>query len=124
MKIQMQAQQLRLRIDEAELATLLDTGQLENVTWLGRNVSCCQRIEIVESEVAVLASASLWQVQITRSELEGHLARLPCRDGLQWTVPVAQGRTLLLDFEIDVRDSVRKRGPRRRDKPAPGEDRH
>ena len=44
MKVQIQSQSLRLRIDESELARLLAGEVLENQTWLGTPGALSQRL--------------------------------------------------------------------------------
>ena len=43
-----------------------------------------------------------------------YVARLPCREGLRIEFPLDGADRLTLDIEVDVRDSVRSRGPGRR----------
>ncbi|MBX3689229.1 hypothetical protein [Dokdonella sp.] len=123
MKIQMQGQALRLRIDEAELATLFDQGWIENLTWLSHEAACCQRIEIADAELALQGDATAWCLRIPRQQLADYVARLPCRDGLEWNLPIGSRRSVQVSFEVDVRDSVRKRGASRRTQPTTGENR-
>ncbi len=49
------------------------------------------------------------------ASVEEYVQRLPCRDGVEFTFPAAGDVALELVFEVDVRDSVRRRGvvPRR-----------
>ncbi len=69
MKVQLQDQSVRLRLDEAELA---------------------------------------------RPAVEALAGRLPCRDGLPFEIALEDGSQLQLQFDVDVRDSVRQRGVTRR----------
>ena len=123
MKIQMQDQSVRLRIDEAELAALLDQDRVENLTWLGSEVACRQCIELVDTELQLHGDAAAWCLRIPRRQLADYVARLPCRDGLEWDLQIGPRRSVQLCFEVDVRDSVRKRGAQRRVKSAPDEGR-
>lgn len=121
MKIQMQEQSVRLRIDETELAHLLDQGWIENLTWLSHEVVCRQRMEVVDTELELQGDAAAWCLRIPRRQLADYVARLPCRDGLEWDLPIGPRRSVQICFEVDVRDSVRKRGAQRRVKSAPDE---
>lgn len=113
MKIQMQEQSLRLRIDEAELARLRADGWIESRTRLGDGIEFAQRIELGD-DTQWLASPLHCCLRLARAQLDVYIARLPCRDGLEWAFSLPSGATLALTFEVDVRDSVRERGPRRR----------
>ncbi|MCR6495897.1 hypothetical protein LJB71_06485 [Thermomonas sp. S9] len=49
---------------------------------------------------------------LPRDLLESYAQRLPCRDALVIRLPLDGGDMLQVDFEVDVRDSVRSRGHR------------
>ncbi|GAA0699844.1 hypothetical protein FHW84_002647 [Dyella sp. SG562] len=108
MKVQLQGQTLRLRIDEAELAQLLGGAAVGNRTrWPdGR----------LESQQLILGDAhgwqrhaDGWQVALNGADVRAFAARLPSRDGLELALPVPGGEPLQLLFDVDVRDSVRQR---------------
>ncbi|RBD12440.1 hypothetical protein BRM31_06855, partial [Xanthomonas oryzae pv. oryzae] len=54
-----------------------------------------------------------WQLLVPRDALEEHARQLPRRDGLQFTFDAVAGHaeatTLQVTFDVDVRDSTRKR---------------
>ncbi|MGO4700617.1 hypothetical protein [Dyella sp. 2RAB6] len=108
MKVQLQGQTLRLRIDEAELAQLLGGATVGNRTqWPDGKL---------ESQQLVLGDAhgwqrraDGWQVILSDAEARVFAARLPSRDGLEIALPVPGGEPLQLLFDVDVRDSVRHR---------------
>lgn len=112
MKLQIQGQSLRFRIDEAELAALLETGWVQDRSELGADRVHLRRIESTSA-----SSASLdWQIdsislRLPLPVLRDYAASLPRRDAL----PVDCGLPLRVDFEVDVRDSLQRRGPRRRE---------
>ncbi|WP_052108183.1 hypothetical protein [Aerolutibacter daejeonensis] len=110
MKVQMQGQALRIRISEAELARLLDGETVENLTRLPGNMAHHQLRMVEAGEPALFAAPGGWAFSLPRGELEPYVARLPCRDGLVVRLPVEQGGDLEVEFEVDVRDSVRSRG--------------
>lgn len=107
MRVQQQAQALRLRIDEAELATLLAGGVVENVTrWPDARI---------ERQQLVLAARYGWQrddggwrMQLAEAGVRDLAARLPSRDGLAFELAVPGGVALRVLFDVDVRDSARR----------------
>ena len=56
---------------------------------------------------------------LPRQEVELLAGRLPCRDGLGFGIALDDDSMLQLQFDVDVRDSMRQRGPQRRSEPAP-----
>lgn len=119
MKVQMQGQALRIRIGEAELKRLRDGETVENLTRLPGDVAH-HRLRMVESGEPTLATApGGWVFSLPRGVLEPYVARLPCRDGLGVRLPVEEGGELDVEFEVDVRDSVRSRGMAKRGAQSP-----
>lgn len=114
MKIQMQQQSLRLRVDEAELACLLAGESVVNRTALGPAFEGAQQLVLAEIASAML-DGSLQDLRATlpRAMVAEYAQRLPCRDGLVFEIPTG-GCPLRLHFDVDIRDSLRERGPRRR----------
>lgn len=114
MKVQLQGQTLRLRIDEAELAQLLEGASVGNRThWPDGRVEE-QRLVLGHAH-GWQRGADGWQVMLSDTEVRAFAARLPSRDGLEIVLPVPGGEPLQLLFDVDVRDSVRHR---RQPKPA------
>lgn len=111
MKVQLQGQLLRLRIDEAELARLQAGEVVENLTCLPGGVMCRQQVAI--GNVARLAGlAGDWRFELPQAALAAYVVRLPCRDGLVFQLDA--GDAIEIHFDVDVRDSVRNRGVRPR----------
>lgn len=114
MKVQIQSQSLRLRIDESELARLLAGEVLENQTWLGTPGVLSQRLQLHDTAEALLdGDIHALMIKLPREDVLALQARLPCRDGLGFVLPT-QARPLQVQFDVDVRDSVRQRGVQRR----------
>lgn len=115
MKLQLQDASLRLRLSEAEFARLLAGDVVENRTPLPGGDSR-QRLFAVEACAGVALDGGLERlvVRVPLPMLQAYAARLPCREGIEAGVVLAGGDTLVLSLEVDVRDSVRTRGPRRR----------
>lgn len=123
MKVQMRRQSLRLRIDERQLAALQAGEAVENITHLAPGVACRQVVTAVDDDgpARLEVSPEAWTLRLPRTALDAYAARLPCRDGLEFALPAGEGETLQVSFEVDVRDSVRNRGSRKR-KPRDGGD--
>ena len=110
MKVQLQGQSLRLRIGEDELARLLEGDAVTNATRAPGAV-LGHAVRIVEGEAATFAVASDgWHIGLPDGPLRQYVARLPCRDAMEFALGEG-GDALALSFEVDVRDSVRRRGP-------------
>lgn len=115
MKLQIQGDTLRFRIDEAELAHLLAGELLHNSTQIAVDRYFSQSLGVhAGAEPLLQVSPETWQVLLPRDRVRDYIARLPCRDALAFELPVADAVALMLQFEVDVRDSLQVRGPRRR----------
>ncbi|MEY2161213.1 hypothetical protein [Rhodanobacter sp. FW106-PBR-LB-2-11] len=108
MRVQLQGQALRLRIDEAELASLLAGGSVENATrWPdGRNEH--QQLALA-AQHGWRRGDDGWRMELADMAVRELAARLPSRDGLSFELAVSGGGTLEVLFDVDVRDSVRQR---------------
>ncbi|HET7663008.1 MAG TPA: hypothetical protein VFK31_05140 [Rhodanobacteraceae bacterium] len=115
MRVQQQNQSLRLRIDEAELARLLADDAVQNETcWPDGRIER-QRLTLAE-QLDWQRDDDGWCVTLPASEVHTLAARLPSRDGLSWEMPVSGKEALRILFDVDVRDSTRKRhGHRKHD---------
>lgn len=111
MKLQIDGQKLRVRIDEAELVRLLDGQVLQSETWFADAFSIQVAITAGEGDTASLTGdASAWRLAIPATALAQHATRLPSRDGLHFSLPgQTPAAALELLFDVDVRDSVRRR---------------
>lgn len=108
MKVQQQEQALRLRIDEAELAQLLAGSTVGNRTqWPDGRVEH-QRLALAGSH-GWRRDDDGWRMTLADAEVRALAARLPSREGLSLSLPVASGQPLQVVFDVDVRDSVRQR---------------
>lgn len=119
MKIQIEAQQLRFRIDEAELADLLAGRTIENLSRLpsGQGARLLRHsVSLSDGDAACNCTAEHWQLSVPRDALEQHARQLPSREGLRFSVDAGAGHAeptaLQVTFDIDVRDSARKRFPK------------
>lgn len=117
MKWQVSRQKWRLRISEDELQHLRIGQPLASTTVLPGGGTFRFLLELAPSaEAGVDRDGDAWKFTLPAASVEAYVQRLPCREGLDFTLPVATDVVLQLIFEVDVRDSVRQRGvgPRRR----------
>ncbi len=112
MKLQIQTQSLRLRVDEAELAQLL-AGQALGVDVRSAGQAVFQ-LRLALAESLSLQIGADWTLHLPEAELRAYVATLPRRDALAFDLASGEEEPLRLDFEVDVRDSLQVRGPRRR----------
>jgi len=111
MRVQLEAQSLRLRIDEAELARLLAGEAVENRTQLPDGRIDSQRLQL-GPDLAWQREHDAWQLVLPATDVRALSERLPSRAGLQFAMSVPGAQALQILFDIDVRDSARKRLPR------------
>lgn len=117
MKVQLEGQHLRLRIDEDELARLLAGDAIVAQT----DFAGCFRVNASlqadgRALPALEGDAGDWRFILPEDEVRALTARLPTRDGLVWTL--SSGPQLLeLRFDVDVRDSARRMRDRKHSGP-------
>ena len=115
MKLQIQGQSLRFRLDEAELARLLAGETIANVTDLGPGTGFCQWLGLHPDPTPRLQTAhGEWRLWLPEPAVRDYVARLPCREALRFELARDGSAALSLRFEVDVRDSLQVRGARRR----------
>jgi hypothetical protein len=111
MKLQVQEQSLRVRVTEAELQHLLSGSPLRlEVIFDGTT--------LLSSQVAIgtdtsFAAGATWRLTLSEAALRAYAGTLPRRDAFVAVMTGSGGEPLRLEFEVDVRDSVKVRGPRR-----------
>jgi hypothetical protein len=106
---------LRIRVDEDELARLLDGNVIAGHTQFARAFMMHFTLRLQhEAEPVLTGYADAWQVGLPAAAVHEHAARLPTREGLRYLLPCELGVDALeLLFDVDVRDSVRRRhGPK------------
>ena len=123
MKLQLQGQRVRLRVDEAELARLLSGETVVNRTLLGASSEFSQWLVLAAGSGAGEAAKNVpslvmrdgnWHVALPRSAVEAYAGQLPCRHALGFELDLGGAEMVGVDFEVDVRDSLKARGPRQR----------
>jgi hypothetical protein len=114
MRVQCQDQHLRVRIDEGELALLLAGGTVAGATAGGGAFRMRYALAVAEAGLPRLdGEAADWRLTLPAAPVRELAARLPSRDGLRFELPGADGGAPLeLLFDVDVRDSTRRRYPK------------
>lgn len=114
MKLQVQGQSLRFRLDEAEFSALLMAHAVTNQT---RMMEGCFSQTVQLGDVAqVLFDATTpghWHLTLPRSAVAAYGEQLPCREGLDFWLPASEdagAEGIVITFDVDVRDSIRTRG--------------
>jgi hypothetical protein len=113
MKLQIEGQNLRVRIGEEELAHLLAGDAIAAHTTFARAFVITYTLRLGGGDDASLSGqADDWQIEIPEEAAREHAQRLPTREGLKFILagPDESGALELL-FDVDVRDSVRQRKP-------------
>ncbi len=121
MKLQFDGQQLRVRIDEDELAVLLRGDAVDAATHAGDAFALCLSLQLhAQAEARIDGPAGRCQLHLPEAAVRELAARLPTREGLQFNVPAsAPASTLALLFDVDVRDSARRLKATRHTAPKP-----
>ena len=111
MKLQIEGQHLRVRISEEELAQLLAGQAIDAVTQFADVFAVRYSLELTPADTTNLSgSPAAWRIAIPAERVREHAARLPTREGLQFALPGKREEdNLQLLFDVDVRDSVRRR---------------
>lgn len=114
MKVQLQHQSVRIRLDEDELAKLLAGEALGNLTRFGLAPPWTLLLQLGTKDTAEITYKGTTPLVVLPAALiHAYRDRLPCRDGLAFQLE--QGHeTLHLQFDVDIRDSMRQRGAPRR----------
>lgn len=108
MKVQLQEQSLRLRIDEAELSRLLDGSPVDNQTRWPDGRTERQQVALGRGP-GWQRDGDGWRLMLDEAQVRDFAQRLPSRDGLSMHLPVPGDEALQVLFDVDVRDSVRHR---------------
>lgn len=109
MRVQQQGQMLRLRISESELARLMKGKTLVESVYWPDGIAEHRRLKL-GSSFDWQRQPDGWTVTLPKNEVMQLIARLPSRQGLKFESPVPGTKALRVVFEVDVRDSVGRRG--------------
>lgn len=111
MKIQIEGQHVRVRIDEGELERLLAGHAIDARTQFADAFAISVTLQLTDAEAASIAGdANAWKITLPPTDVREHADRLPTRQGLRFELAAkGEAQTLTLLFDVDVRDSVRRR---------------
>ena len=111
MKVQVQRQALRVRVTEAELQDLLAGSALRlDLRFGGQGMLA---MELNTGPETSVRPGDVWRLRLSETALRDYAGTLPRRDALVAALTGSGGEPLRLEFEVDVRDSVKVRGPRK-----------
>ncbi|WP_109124972.1 hypothetical protein [Dyella sp. C11] len=112
MKLQIEGQSLRVRVNEDELAVLLGERPVVGRTRFTLQMSLSCTLQAVPSNAARFdGQPDAWTIDLPLDDVRAHAARLPTREGLSFQLESGEGAPLELRFDVDVRDSVKHRYP-------------
>ena len=111
MKLQIEAQKLRVRVDEEELARLLAGAPVESHTRFAAAFHMQVALTLTpQANASLSGQPQAWLIGLPLAAVRDHAASLPSREGLQFTLAGdADEPPLELLFDVDVRDSTRRR---------------
>ncbi|MFC4527216.1 hypothetical protein ISN76_10965 [Dyella halodurans] len=111
MKLQIEGQNLRVRIGEVELATLMAGDALVSRTAFAQAFTLTCTVRLGAGDTASFSGrADTWQIEIPEAAVRDHARRLPTREGLKFILAgTGDADALKLLFDVDVRESVRRR---------------
>lgn len=108
MRVQLQDQNLRLRLQEDELQRLLAGEAVENRSVLPHGRAAVQRVRL-GAAAAWQNDDRVWALTLPEADVRAYAATLPAREGLCFDFEVPDGAPLQVRFDVDVRDSARTR---------------
>ena len=111
MKLQIEAQKLRVRVDEEELVRLLAGERVESHTRFAAAFRMQVALTLTpQADARLSGQPQAWEIALPLATVRAHAASLPNREGLHFTLAGAAGEPALeLLFDVDVRDSARRR---------------
>lgn len=110
MKFQFNDQQLRVRTNESELEQLLNGEAITSQTRFAEAFEIRVDLQLVDASVAkVSGHADHWCIDVPEAATRELAARLPTRQGLRFELATTGVEMLELLFDVDVRDSTRRR---------------
>lgn len=110
MKLQIEGQHLRVRIDEDELARLLAGDAVQSQTRFADVFGMVCTLSLSPDAAPTLnGTAEAWVVRLPEATVRDLSSRLPTRDGLHFTLAgEGDDEALVLLFDVDVRASARR----------------
>ena len=110
MRVQLENDTIRVRIDEDELGELLDNVALLGSTAFGTVFTMRYAIDATGRDTWELSgNAHEWRLEVPRGALADLRSRLPSKDGLEFQIPGHDTVATTVRFDVDVKDSLRRR---------------
>lgn len=110
MRVQLEDDTVRVRIDEDELGELLDDIALLGSTAFGTAFTMRYSIDATDGPACTLSgNAHEWRMGVPRRALRDLQSRLPSKDGLVFDIPGYDTVATTVRFDVDVKDSLRRR---------------
>jgi hypothetical protein len=110
MRVQLENDTIRVRIDEDELAELLDNVALMGSTAFGRAFTMRYAIDATNGPACVLdGNAHEWRLEVPLAHLAELKARLPAKDGLVYDIPGNDTVATTVVLDVDIKDSLKRR---------------
>jgi len=110
MRVQLENDTIRVRVDEDELAVLLQGGALSGSTAFGQVFTMRYVVAPIAASVCGLSGdPSAWRVSVPHADLQALKLSLPSKDGLFFEMPGHDSVVTTLRFDVDVKDSLRRR---------------
>jgi hypothetical protein len=110
MRVQLENDTIRVRIDEDELGELLDDVALLGSTAFGRAFIMRYSVDATEAATCELeGNAHEWRLLVPRTQLLELKARLPSKDGLVFDIAGHDTVATTVLFDVDVKDSIKRR---------------
>jgi hypothetical protein len=110
MKLHIHMQQLRLRIDEEELGRLRRGEALSSETHLPGQAGVFRWSLRLDEQASMVVDHGGWRFVLPEASIDDYVKQLPSRKGLDFIFGTEAGTDIALSFEVDVRDSARRRG--------------
>ncbi|MCB1561716.1 MAG: hypothetical protein KDI75_11595 [Xanthomonadales bacterium] len=112
MKLRVQEQCLRVRVDEEELKQLLQGRELALQLDFGATNRFGFRLSLHDGSHPDLQLDGLrWSLKLPARKVKDYAECLPTRDPLSFPISASPGGSAIVQFEVDVRDSLRHRRP-------------
>ncbi|MBB3226033.1 hypothetical protein FHW69_000623 [Luteibacter sp. Sphag1AF] len=110
MKVQLQGHTVRLRIDEDELSELLSGVSIIGTTAFGSLFLMRYALSLhAHPHCRIGGQAADWRIDLPEAEVREFSTRLPSKEGLIFDMPTAGVDAMRVLFDVDVKDSVRRR---------------
>jgi hypothetical protein len=112
-RVQLENDTVRIRIDEDELAAVLGGAVLKGSTCFGTVFLMRYSLQAdAGGHCSVEGRANAWRVKVPTTDLAGLKSRLPSKEGLVFDLRENGQVTTTVRVDVDVKDSLRRRRER------------